>query len=182
MIREAIDDLRRFMRDKEVNSSLYKKLTNEGVVRIPSSKIQVGDIVMLDKNQRSVAGQSVQTKCSFYSFKSASGFRVPADLVLLRTTEAQGTCFVRTDQLDGETDWKLRVAVPCTQRLESDSDLFSINAFIYADKPHMDIYSFIGTFTINGHQGKEEVPLRSVPQSHFFQLPHLLRYCFMFQY
>ncbi|XP_075263980.1 putative phospholipid-transporting ATPase IIA isoform X2 [Convolutriloba macropyga] len=136
MIREAIDDFRRFSRDKEVNSSMYKKLTNEGVVKIPSSKIQVADIIILDKNQR-----------------------VPADMVLLRTTEEQGTCFVRTDQLDGETDWKLRVAVPCTQRLPSENDLFSINAFIYADKPHMDIYSFIGTFTINGHQGKEEVPL-----------------------
>lgn len=28
-----------------------------------------------------------------------------------------GSCFVRTDQLDGETDWKLRLPVACTQRL-----------------------------------------------------------------
>lgn len=28
-----------------------------------------------------------------------------------------GSCFIRTDQLDGETDWKLKVAVSCTQRL-----------------------------------------------------------------
>lgn len=28
-----------------------------------------------------------------------------------------GACFIRTDQLDGETDWKLKVAVACTQRL-----------------------------------------------------------------
>lgn len=28
-----------------------------------------------------------------------------------------GSCFIRTDQLDGETDWKLRVTVACTQRL-----------------------------------------------------------------
>ena len=64
--------------------------------------------------------------------------RVPADMVLLRTTEKSGnvltkilwfshifllcvgSCFVRTDQLDGETDWKLRVAVPCVQALTSD--------------------------------------------------------------
>lgn len=30
---------------------------------------------------------------------------------------SSGACFIRTDQLDGETDWKLRVAVGCTQRL-----------------------------------------------------------------
>ena len=26
---------------------------------------------------------------------------------------------MRTDGLDGETDWKLRLAVPCTQRLHA---------------------------------------------------------------
>ena len=41
-------------------------------------------------------------------------------MVLLRTTEKNGSCFVRTDQLDGETDWKLRVAIPSTQALPSD--------------------------------------------------------------
>ena len=41
-------------------------------------------------------------------------------MVLVRTSERAGTCFIRTDQLDGETDWKLRLAVPSTQRLGSD--------------------------------------------------------------
>ena len=43
--------------------------------------------------------------------------RVPADVILLRTTERAGSCFIRTDQLDGETDWKLRLAVGTTQKL-----------------------------------------------------------------
>lgn len=72
--------------------------------------------------------------------------RVPADLVLIRTTETSGTCFVRTDQLDGETDWKLRLAVPETQKLDSDDDLFDIRATIFAEKPQRDIHTFIGTF------------------------------------
>ena len=42
---------------------------------------------------------------------------MPADMVLMQTTEHTGSCFVRTDQLDGETDWKLRLAVPATQNL-----------------------------------------------------------------
>lgn len=73
--------------------------------------------------------------------------RVPADLVLLRTSERSGSVFVRTDQLDGETDWKLRLAVPATQKLQSDQHLFELNASIYAEKPQKDIHSFIGTFT-----------------------------------
>lgn len=73
--------------------------------------------------------------------------RVPADLVLLRTTERSGACFVRTDQLDGETDWKLRLAVPDTQKLETNVKLFEIHASLFAEKPQRDIHSFIGTFT-----------------------------------
>ena len=45
---------------------------------------------------------------------------------LYRTTESTGACFIRTDQLDGETDWKLRLAVPATQRLQADEDLLRV--------------------------------------------------------
>lgn len=31
-----------------------------------------------------------------------------------------GACFLRTDQMDGETDWKLRLTVPPCQRLPCD--------------------------------------------------------------
>ncbi|XP_022186927.2 probable phospholipid-transporting ATPase IIB isoform X1 [Nilaparvata lugens] len=83
-----------------------------------------GDLVLVEKDQR-----------------------VPADLVLLRTSEHSGACFVRTDQLDGETDWKLRLAVPHTQKLDCDARLFDIHASLFAEKPQRDIHSFIGTFT-----------------------------------
>ncbi|KAJ8949373.1 hypothetical protein NQ314_008233 [Rhamnusium bicolor] len=84
----------------------------------------VGDLIIVDKDER-----------------------VPADLVLLRTSESSGAVFVRTDQLDGETDWKLRLAVPATQKLSTDHQLFEISASIYAEKPQKDIHSFIGTFS-----------------------------------
>ena len=57
-----------------------------------------------------------------------------------------GTCFIRTDQLDGETDWKLKLAISGTQSLEHNADLFSCNATLSAEKPHNDIHSFIGSF------------------------------------
>lgn len=72
---------------------------------------------------------------------------MPADLVLLRTSESSGSVFVRTDQLDGETDWKLRLAITETQRLDSDQLLFHTPSVIYVEKPQRDIHSFIGTFT-----------------------------------
>ncbi|XP_040841085.1 probable phospholipid-transporting ATPase IIB isoform X3 [Ochotona curzoniae] len=124
IIREAIDEFRRFQRDKEVNSQLYSKLTVRGKVQVQSSDIQVGDLIIVEKNQR-----------------------IPSDMVFLRTSEKAGSCFIRTDQLDGETDWKLKVAVSCTQRLPALGDLFSISAYVHAQKPQLDIHSFEGTFT-----------------------------------
>ena len=57
-----------------------------------------------------------------------SGERVPADMVLLYTTDKSGTVFIKTDQLDGETDWKVRRPVQITQQgMEAPEDLIQMN-------------------------------------------------------
>uniref|UniRef100_A0A3B5PPM2 Phospholipid-transporting ATPase n=1 Tax=Xiphophorus maculatus TaxID=8083 RepID=A0A3B5PPM2_XIPMA len=122
--REAIEEIRCYLRDKEVNSQVYSKLSKRGTVKVKSSGIQVGDLIIVEKNQR-----------------------VPADMIFLRTSERNGSCFLRTDQLDGETDWKLRLPVACTQRLPTAADLLQIRSYVYAEEPNIDIHNFIGTFT-----------------------------------
>lgn len=134
LLKEAYDDVKRFLRDKEANAQKYIKVTEKGTKVIASSEIHVGDLIIVEKNQR-----------------------VPADMVFLRTTDKSGTCFVRTDQLDGETDWKLRIAVPACQHLPSDQDLFHLNASVYAEKPEKDIHNFIGTFSkIKGGEREDD--------------------------
>ena len=67
-------------------------LRHDGVVEEECQKLKVGDIIQLNENSR-----------------------IPADCILLRTSEKQGTVFIRTDQLDGETDWKPRDAIRFVQ-------------------------------------------------------------------
>ncbi|KAJ3022558.1 putative aminophospholipid-translocase [Thoreauomyces humboldtii] len=122
--KEGWDDWKRYKRDEEANSQIYRRLIDDGFEEIPSSAIKVGDLILMEKNQR-----------------------VPADCVLLRTTELSGACFIRTDQLDGETDWKLRVAVPYTQKLASDQALLRATANVYAEKPQKDIHTFVGNMS-----------------------------------
>ncbi|CAG5026950.1 unnamed protein product [Parnassius apollo] len=133
LFREAVDDFRRYRRDKEVNRQLYERIVLDTLTdgyrpfyteHVPASALRVGDIVMLHKGQR-----------------------VPADMILLRTNETMGTVFIRTDQLDGEIDWKLRIPLPSTQKLPTDAHLLDINAQIFIEKPEKDIHSFIGTCT-----------------------------------
>ncbi|RNA28630.1 putative phospholipid-transporting ATPase IIB isoform X2, partial [Brachionus plicatilis] len=119
--------------DKELNSQLYKILTYDGIKMVPSSQLKVSDVIIIEKNQR-----------------------VPADIVLLKTSEKSGTCFIRTDQLDGETDWKLRVAVSTTQNSDKISDLLDIGAQIYAEKPQLRINAFEGIFIRNDAEKTQE--------------------------
>ncbi len=73
--------------------TIDSKLRKDGTFRqTNSANVRVGDIIKICQNDR-----------------------VPADCVLLYTTEKSGSVFIRTDQLDGETDWKLRKACGMTQ-------------------------------------------------------------------
>ncbi|WVQ93981.1 hypothetical protein IAU59_001059 [Kwoniella sp. CBS 9459] len=160
MGKEAYDDYCRYLRDREANSTRYLVLLPQpaspmlgdssslsGAASLPrpqtrstpASSIKVGDMVLLEKNQR-----------------------VPADMVLLTTSEEEGTCFIRTDQLDGETDWKLKVAVGETQKM-GEKGIGSAEGSLYADPPIKDIHTFYGVLNLRsltpGPQDENSTPL-----------------------
>ena len=118
--KEAYDDYLRWQRDKEVNNQIYKRITVLGSDRIASSDIEVGQILELHHHER-----------------------IPADMILLQTHDESGTVFIKTDQLDGETDWKLRKSVMATQKA-NPQDLPKINAVITISPPQKGIYEFTG--------------------------------------
>ena len=86
-LREAWDEFCRYRQDKNINDELFTKITFDDVTneakqeKIKSSNIKIGDLIILNENQR-----------------------VPADMILIWCSSNNGTTFVRTDQLDGETD------------------------------------------------------------------------------
>lgn len=82
MIKEAYDDIKRHRQSTQGNKNTFTSI-------IQVKDIKNGDIIEIKKNQR-----------------------VPTDMLLLKILNKSGTyhIFIRTDQLDGETDWKLRKA------------------------------------------------------------------------
>uniref|UniRef100_A0A8B9KVI0 Phospholipid-transporting ATPase n=1 Tax=Astyanax mexicanus TaxID=7994 RepID=A0A8B9KVI0_ASTMX len=118
IVREAVEEIRCFLRDKEVNSQIYSKLSTRGE--------------LLFTLKDSAAGVFVTQK---------------TEVICISPNAIRGSCFLRTDQLDGETDWKLRLPVACTQRLPTAADLLQIRSYVYAEEPNIDIHNFIGTFT-----------------------------------
>ena len=118
--------------EEETNLDASSEAQLDGTREIlkTSKDLKVGDILKLERNSR-----------------------VPADTILLHShssdtqapkDEGDGEAFIRTDQLDGETDWKLRVAPPLSQsiQLKRLADLE-----ISASKPSKKVNEFIGTLT-----------------------------------
>eukprot|EP00727_Mastigamoeba_balamuthi_P001035 m51a1_g10929 putative aminophospholipid-transporting p-type atpase (1340) ;mRNA; r:131001-137091 len=128
LAKEGFDDVKRHLQDRRANSQRYQKLLPSGdVVDIESADIKVGHVIIVGTNER-----------------------VPADLVLLKTTEKSGAMFIRTDQLDGETDWKLRRPLAKTQPLQ-DLDIANFPGLLYAEAPRGDIYAFTGKLSSQAH-------------------------------
>ena len=123
--KEAYDDYQRYLRDKELNETLFSKVTFNGIIKIKAEDIKTGDIIQLNKNER-----------------------VPADMVFLHTTDKSKTIFLRTDQLDGETDWKLRKPVATTQELNDVRKLINEDYYLLVDPPTKHIYQFKGVFVM----------------------------------
>ena len=86
-----------------------------GFEAVCASSIKVGQVIRVQANQR-----------------------VPADLVFLKTTEKSGSCFIRTDQLDGETDWKLRYKDDCPHPLSADVSA-SVDAAVATDDSPLSV-------------------------------------------
>ncbi|OEH76433.1 cation-transporting ATPase family protein [Cyclospora cayetanensis] len=116
LAKEAYDDIKRYIRDKELNEQQYARLLPTGFEPVSACNIRVGQVIQVGANQR-----------------------VPADLVFLKTTEKSGSCFIRTDQLDGETDWKLRRAVHATQHLSGPEQIVSLDAQVLVEAPHVQL-------------------------------------------
>lgn len=89
----------------------------------------------------------------------------PADCVFLSAPEEAETktkCYVMTAQLDGETNFKLKKALPATANLFlSEKDCARFNGFVECEPPRKDFSSFHGTLhlSMKGDQGTSKVAL-----------------------
>ena len=70
-------------------------------------------------------------------------------MILLHTSNSSGSVFVGTDQLDGETDWKMRETVKFTHKKAKRNlkDLTDFDWEFTVEPPNDQIYSFRGSFT-----------------------------------
>lgn len=120
--KDAFEDFRRYRSDKKVNLSkcrIYKE--DKKFHQVDWQDVRVGDIMHLSCNDI-----------------------IPADLLLLRSSDKSGICHVETMNLDGETNLKQR---HCLSGIRYGRDGYRAEKFKYpieCEQPNAEIYKFTG--------------------------------------
>eukprot|EP00069_Balaena_mysticetus_P013236 bmy_07997T0 len=72
----------------------------------------------------------------------------PCDLILLSSCTIDGTCYVTTASLDGESNCKTHYAVRDTIELCTAESIDTLRAAIECEQPQPDLYKFVGRISI----------------------------------
>jgi len=70
--------------------------------------------------------------------------QVPADIIVLSTSDNDDLCFVETKNLDGETNLKVRRALKATSGINSEEDLEHARFVVDSEPPHANLYTYNG--------------------------------------
>ncbi|KAM6125106.1 phospholipid-transporting ATPase IG [Phoenicopterus ruber ruber] len=136
-IKQGYEDWLRHRADNEVNKSNVFIVENAKQVQKESEKIKVGDIVEVKADET-----------------------FPCDLIFLASSSIDGTCYVTTASLDGESNFKTHYAVRDTTVLCADEAIDALTATIECEQPQPDLYKFVGRIII--YRSNQEPVARSL--------------------
>ncbi|KAK7934470.1 hypothetical protein WMY93_005366 [Mugilogobius chulae] len=128
--KDATDDINRHRSDNHVNNRKVQVLINRKLQNEKWMNVQVGDIIKLENNQF-----------------------VTADLLLLSSSEPLNLVYIETAELDGETNLKVKQALPVTGDLGDNIEkLADFNGEVRCEPPNNRLDRFTGTLTFAGQK------------------------------
>ncbi|KAK0646441.1 hypothetical protein B0T16DRAFT_413448 [Cercophora newfieldiana] len=134
--KELVEDYRRKQADKALNMSKARVLRGSTFEETKWINVKVGDIVRVESEEP-----------------------FPADLVLLASSEPEGLCYIETANLDGETNLKIKQALPETATMVSSSELSRLGGKMRSEQPNSSLYTYEAALTMQAGGGERELPL-----------------------
>ncbi|KAG8516532.1 putative phospholipid-transporting ATPase VD [Galemys pyrenaicus] len=134
-IKDGLEDYRKYKIDKQINNlitKVYSRREKKYVDRCWKD-VTVGDFIRLSCNEI-----------------------IPADMVLLFSTDPDGICHIETSGLDGESNLKQRQVVRGFAEQDSEVDPEKFSSKIECESPNNDLNRFRGFLE---HSNKERVGL-----------------------
>lgn len=135
-VKELIEDFKRKSSDKSLNDSRARVLKGSNFENVKWINVAIGDIVRVESEEP-----------------------FPADLVLLASSEPEGLCYIETANLDGETNLKIKQAIPETANLVSPNELSRLTGRVRSEQPNSSLYTYEATLTMLAGGGEKELPL-----------------------
>lgn len=80
--------------------------------------------------------------------------QIPADVVILSTSDPDGACYVETKNLDGETNLKVRHALRSGRRIKHARDCEKTDFLIESEAPQPNLYQYNGVAQWTQHNSK----------------------------
>lgn len=136
-VKELVEDYRRRASDATLNNSKAQVLKGSSFEDARWINVAVGDVVRVESEEP-----------------------FPADLVLLASSEPEGLCYIETANLDGETNLKIKQAIPETATMISPADLGRLGGRIKSEQPNSSLYTYEATLTMRTGGGEKEIPLQ----------------------
>ncbi|KAG4107798.1 phospholipid-translocating P-type ATPase [Neocallimastix lanati (nom. inval.)] len=81
---------------------------------------------------------------------------IPADILVISTSEQDNLCYIETKNLDGETNLKVRQGIKEFGGIKKTNDLASIKCYLDADAPNNNLYTFKGVLHMVDQDTGEE--------------------------
>uniref|UniRef100_A0AAX7UUN4 Phospholipid-transporting ATPase n=1 Tax=Astatotilapia calliptera TaxID=8154 RepID=A0AAX7UUN4_ASTCA len=126
------------------------------ILVVAAVKEIIEDLVRLAWNTTPVAVGEV--------IRAANGDHLPADLVILSSSEPQGMCYIETSNLDGETNLKIRQGLQVTADIKEIDSLMRLSGRMECESPNRHLYEFVGNIRLDGHStvplGPDQILLR----------------------